>query len=210
MFKNYEIKCFESTSTYDGMRDFIKTNHYSKSLGRGCRYNFGLFVNDKLIGAAQVGYPVGTNAVQRYQIKKGRILELKRLCLIDKTPKNTESWFISKILKYMKINVKDLEGVLSYADPMQGHNGIIYKASNFLYIGEQKQSNSQAIKYNKKLIHTRTAFNGSLFTYKDLMKLLKKKKAKWVTIKPKHIYMYYFDKKLRQTFDDAIKNGING
>lgn len=208
MFKEYEIRCFETTKE-NGLREFIVENHYSKYVSKGCRYNFGLYINKKLIGAAQVGRASGTHAASRYQLDTGKVLELRKLCLIDNTPKNTESWFIAKILKYMKQNVENLEGILSYADPNVGHEGTIYKASNFLYVGEQRAKNNRVIKYKNKTYHSRTAFNDKVFTYKELTDLLRKGKAKWVLIKPKHIYMYYFDKTLRKTFDDAIKNGIN-
>lgn len=209
MFKNYEIKCLETT-LQEGLKEFIIEHHYSKKVSLGCRYNFGLFVNGKLIGAAQIGRASGTHAEQRYKLSdNSRVLELRKLCLIDDTPKNTESWFIAKILGYIKNNLKDVEGVLSYADPNVGHQGTIYRAANFLYVGEQIKTNNRIIKYKNKTYHPRTAFNGKIFTYNELIKLLEQKKAKWVLIKPKHIYMYYFDKKLRQTLDDAIKNGVN-
>jgi len=54
--------------------------------------------------------------------------------LIDDTPKNAESFFVSRTLKWLKKNT-DWKFVVSYADEAQGHKGIIYRASNFKYEG---------------------------------------------------------------------------
>lgn len=133
MFVDYEIKIVNSVND-SKLRAFLDKHHYIKSLPRGCDKVFCLYICNVLSGLATYGYPVGRNAIKSYG---NNIKELKRFCLVDGLPKNTASWFMAKCNRQLKQD--GLGAVLSYSDPKQGHTGIIYKASNFLYLGKQKQ-----------------------------------------------------------------------
>jgi hypothetical protein len=61
--------------------------------------------------------------------------ELARLFIEDCTPKNTESWFIRRAISWVKTAHPEVQCVVSYADPAHGHQGIIYKASNWIRDG---------------------------------------------------------------------------
>lgn len=59
-----------------------------------------------------------------------RVVELNRLWVDDRHPRNTESWFLAKALKMLPPLI-----VVSFADTAQGHDGCVYRASNFRYAG---------------------------------------------------------------------------
>ena len=66
--------------------------------------------------------------------EKDRVIELTRMWVKDRTPQNTESFFISRSLGLLKkLTEKDI--IISYSDLGEGHVGIIYRASNFLRAG---------------------------------------------------------------------------
>lgn len=67
---------------------------------------------------------------------KKHVIELHRLHIKDETPKNTESWFISRCLKLLKKEKPEIWGVLSFSDTTQGHVGTIYKATNAYIVGQ--------------------------------------------------------------------------
>ena len=67
---------------------------------------------------------------------KNNVTELHRLHILDCTPKNTESWFISRCLKLLKQDKPQIKGVISFSDTTQGHNGIVYQATNFYFVGK--------------------------------------------------------------------------
>ena len=71
---------------------------------------------------------------------KNSVTELHRLHILDVTPKNTESWFISKCLKLLKKEKPHIKAVVSFADSTEGHNGVIYQACNFFYYGKTGKS----------------------------------------------------------------------
>ena len=87
----------------------------------------------------------GENMLKNQKI----VLELRRLCTVDDTPKNTESYFIGQTLKYLLKNT-NVKTIIAYADPEYGHTGTIYKASNFELIG--KTAKGKIIIYNGKNI----------------------------------------------------------
>ena len=122
------------------MRDFLKTWHYSDYVNIQHKetftlWNSGNFGFPSLVGVCIYTRPAGPAAANKYwPSNPTQCLELRRLCLIDDTPKNAESYFVSRTLKWLKVN-SNWEYVISYADPEQGHSGVIYKAANFTYGG---------------------------------------------------------------------------
>jgi hypothetical protein len=82
------------------------------------------------------GEPVGCiiySAPPREADKRygGKTWELARLYLLDKIPRNAETWLIGQSIRYIQRTHRDVEHLLSYADPSAGHSGTIYKASNW-------------------------------------------------------------------------------
>lgn len=65
--------------------------------------------------------------------------ELARLFIEDKTPKNTETWFVARAIAYVKRVHPEVELLVSYADPSAGHSGTIYRAGNWIADGRTDQ-----------------------------------------------------------------------
>jgi hypothetical protein len=65
--------------------------------------------------------------------------ELARLWVDDCMPKNTETYFMARGVDYIKTFHKDIEILVSYADPSVGHAGTIYKAANWKSDGRTDQ-----------------------------------------------------------------------
>jgi hypothetical protein len=65
----------------------------------------------------------------------GETWELGRLWVDDSEPRNTESWFIARAVRYVRRFHREVVALVSYADPSVGHEGIIYRASNWLRDG---------------------------------------------------------------------------
>lgn len=173
-------------------RQYIIENHYS----HGCHNApncYGLFDNDELIGVCAFACPCSENVRSSVFGKehKDAVTELHRLHIKDVTPKNTESWFISRCLKLLQIDKPNIKAVISFADPAFGHKGIIYQATNAYFCGK---SNS-AIFYvdeNGKLHHPRN--NGHNITKQEA------ENNGWKPIKceGKYRYLYILGKDKRE------------
>jgi hypothetical protein len=172
---------------------FIEHWHYSKNVnGLTTDYCFKLLdVNENMIGAMIFGKIAMANVWKKYAKKETELIELKRLCCIDNTPKNTESFFIGHTLRWLKKNTQ-IKTVISYADTTYSHEGTIYKASNFVHCG--MTAKGKVIMYEGKRYHDktiRTKYNGKLKPFAIKIKeAIKNGTAKYVDTLGKHIYIY--------------------
>ena len=137
-FKDYTVEVVPRKT----IQDFIHKHHYSHNTngiqGLECFALFapGNFGIPKMVGAMMYAIPSMPNTARAYNpINPDRCVELRRLVCVDDTPKNTESFFISKTIKWLKQNT-NYEVIISFADKQYGHTGVIYRASNFEFVGE--------------------------------------------------------------------------
>ena len=110
--------------------------HYFGEKGFLSTFDFGVYFNGVLVGGISYGIPNARNIKGIYnQTTQGNFLELTRLALSPTCPKNSESRVIGITVKMVKKLKPELEGIITYADTKYNHTGIIYRASNFRYIG---------------------------------------------------------------------------
>lgn len=190
--KKYLVKCCHRKE----ITTFIETWHYSKNInGVISDYTFKLIDKDQIIGAMIYGRIAMANVWKKYVNSRNELIELRRLCCIDDTPKNTESYFIGYTLRWLKKNSK-IKKVISYADETYNHSGTIYKASNFKHIGMTNKG--KVIVYNNKLYHDktiRTKYKGKLKPYCLKIKdALNTGEAYYKNTLGKHIYIYELKK----------------
>lgn len=108
------------------------------------------------------------------------------MACLDECPKNTESWFLSKIIWFVRKNT-DFKSVLSYSDKSVGHKGTIYRAENFQFIGET--SESKHVFWNGVRYHPRSLTIDRPYSYK-LRDAIKNGEAILETGLPKNIWYY--------------------
>ena len=150
---DYEVKIIGNTPL---AKDFVRKGHYSNTCPSNSSHVFGLLDGEEVIGVCMVGPFSRDQARAKY---KGA-LELTRLYIIDDTPKNTESYFISRCLKWLKRFTK-VEAIISYADPSVGHQGVIYQASNFALFGHTKRGYHYFDDKSQKRVHTKGVWERS-------------------------------------------------
>lgn len=179
------------------IKDFIEKWHYSGNIN-GCisDYCFKLTYENEIIGQAFFGRMQMQNQYKRFSENPEEVTELRRLVTLDETPRNTESYFIQKMLKHLKKNT-EIKKVVSYQDQEYGHVGTIYKQSNFKYLDFRK--GQKMIKLNLgnneyKLYHDkaiRTKYKGELKPFqKRLKEALENGTQEYVETKGKHTYLY--------------------
>lgn len=173
------------------IKNFIEQHHYSGSInGVQSTFHFAMYRNNELVGAMIYGNLAMANAWKKYGTNANEVIELRRLVLIDDTPKNTESFFIGWTLRWLKQNTK-IKTVVSYADPNYGHEGIIYQATNFRLVG--KTSKTKVIMHNGKKYHDktiRTKYKGELKPFaKRIKDALDSGDAFYLMQEPKFIYV---------------------
>jgi hypothetical protein len=115
-------------------RRLLEQEHYLHSLPGGTCLGFGVFIGPSLLGAMTLG--VGpTNAYSLVEnATPADCLTLTRLWLSNALPHNSESRVLGIVLRSLKQHTR-VKFLVSYADPAQGHLGIIYQATSWLYTG---------------------------------------------------------------------------
>ena len=193
---------------------FIEKWHYSHYAGgiqhRQC---FALYSPDgpfglpRMIGAAIYGQPAMPDTSKKYHPDNPlRCWELRRLCCIDDTPTNTESFFIGKTLRWLKQNT-EAEVIISYSDLHQGHEGTIYKASNFIHLGNN--GGGRVLMVDGKMFHARSMNQKQKPYGRELKRRWNNKDGhQWwdseekdmyyQDVKAKNIYVYYLNKKVKK------------
>ena len=183
---------------------FIEKHHYSHNInGVQSYYHFGLFRDGKfglpeMIGAMLYAMPSMPSTAKKYNpINPDKCFELRRLVCIDDTPTNTESYFIGQTFKWLKQNT-DIEVIVSFADEEYGHSGIIYKATNFEYLGTTSPSKKLIV--DGKEYHSRSLNQSDRPYGRELKRRYDAgdENIYWKNTKFKHIYVYYFNKKIQK------------
>ncbi len=173
-------------------REYIATFHYSKTFPDSTIFSYGGFLNGKLIGICCFGMGCGKNQYTAIipNIENGSYLELTRLWCADSMPRNTESKLISMSLKALPPQYKL---IISFADELQGHCGIIYQATNWYYLGVNGGGkmliNEKGIKKHPRLLGIYRMRHPELKekSNDELMEMLG---YKWCESGKKHRYIY--------------------
>ena len=115
-------------------KTLLVQNHYLHSLPGGTCLAFGVFVGSRLLGAMTFG--VGPSNAHRLvsQASADDCAVLTRLWLSDELPHNSESRLLGIVIRALRRHT-NIKFLVSYADPSQGHMGIIYQATNWIYTG---------------------------------------------------------------------------
>jgi hypothetical protein len=128
----------------DVARTFVALWHYAGDVPTGKNTAFGWFIESELYAVAVYGVGVFHNQHQflaresGLPVERGNVLELRRLCRIEPPRKDRQlSQFIAACHRILK---KDhgVRFVVSFSDPARGHNGGIYRASNFKHFGQTR------------------------------------------------------------------------
>ena len=192
------------------IQSFVHRWHYSHDTnGVQQTQCFALYSPDKLIGAMIYAIPSMKSTAAKYNPDNpDKCWELRRLCCIDDTPTNTESYFIGQTLRWIRQNT-DIEVIVSYADLEQGHEGVIYKASNFHYLGQS--GGGSVLMVDGKKYHARSMNQKEKPYGRELKRRWDNKEGHkfwdskeenmyYVNTEPKNIYVYYLSKKAKKKY----------
>lgn len=181
------------------IKSFVEKHHYSRSVnGVKIKYCFKVEADGQLVGGVIFG-AMSTTAWKKFADSEKKVLELRRLVLADSARRNSESKTIGHCLRAIKKIDRDVEVIVSYADPHHGHTGTIYKASNFTYIGTSGGDNGYLDKDTGKVYHSRALRTKYKGDYKPFVKKLREKLENGdlipIRLPPKHCFVYSFAKK---------------
>lgn len=114
-------------------KQFVEEWHYSERIPTGKNISYGVFIDGELY--AVIVYGIGVNPYQAKFLGVDSVIEIKRMCRIE--PRHDDYQLSRLIAKTTKMAKKemDFQAVVAFADPEHGHEGGVYKASNFKHEG---------------------------------------------------------------------------
>ncbi len=153
-FKDVKVEVKDNN---DEIKNFFSSFHYAAQ-GRKGKFIICAYTNNILIGVAKFNNAVRNEVASSRGLKNNQILELDRFCIDPRfQKKNFATWFLSKCIKLVFSEFKNVSELVSFSDPTFGHEGIIYKASNWIFVGKTSSSyhymDKSGIPINKKRVY---------------------------------------------------------
>ena len=113
---------------------FVERWHYSKRIPTGKNICYGAFKKGELY--AVIVYGIGVNPYQSKFLGVNNVLEIKRMCRVE--PADTTMPMSKFISKTSRLVYREFpyDCLIAFADPAQGHEGGVYKASGFTMHGK--------------------------------------------------------------------------
>lgn len=159
--------------------------HYAKAVPV-VSLAFSVFnTKNEWCGVICYGGGASVNMGKPYKLRSGEYLELVRVALNGKQESTSKALALS--IKLVKKHAPTVQLIISYADKGQDHKGIIYQATNWIYVGDSKSSGVD-IYWKGKWRHNRTMDK----IPKQIRSTLKKR-----TKPGKYKYLYPLENKLR-------------
>lgn len=115
----------------------ILAHHYSRRIVNNSYVHLGVFIHGERLGVLQFGYMLNPACAGKVVEGTGNTeyLELNRMWLDDRAPRNSESRAIAYAFRYIRRACPRVAWVQSFADERCGGLGVVYQAANFLYLG---------------------------------------------------------------------------
>lgn len=185
-------------ATGQAVRFACKNYHYAKRYPVS-NYSYSIYTDEnEWCGVIIFGYGAGSHISKPFNLFQGEVLELVRVALNGK--QNCTSQAVALALKQLKKDNPKIKCVVSYADLEQNHKGIIYQATNWIYLGLATVGATQSIVVNGNHYHARSVSKKFGNAQIEYLKKHIDKNAKRIKSKGKHKYLFCFDKKMRKKY----------
>lgn len=172
--------------------------HYAKTVP-SVQYGFNVY-NDlgEWCGVICYGSGATKNIAKPFNLCQGEVLELVRVALNGK--QKTTSECVSASLRELHKTNPIVKIIVSYADLDQNHAGIIYQATNWIYLGKTNENKRGAFIIKGKKVHPRSVgAMGGVQSIEWVKNHLDANATEFIT-KGKHKYIFCYDKKLRKQY----------
>lgn len=121
-------------------RAFLDSYHYS-GYGRSAIVTYGVFLGQELLAVVKFTPPIRQGIALTLGVKNHELMELDRFCIHPARHKhNFASYIMKRVIRQVQSDFPQVLELVSFADPLAGHIGYIYKASNWTFCGKTKTS----------------------------------------------------------------------
>lgn len=171
--------------------------HYSRKMPVGKANYIGVWENDVYIGVVMFSRGNTPHIGRAFGLDQTQIIELTRIAL------NRHQTHVTRIMRIALAMVKkhnpNLQAVISYADQTQGHEGLIYHAGGWTYLG----TTPKLEKYTDGvgIYHTRVCkVGGETRQFGRMTKVRDATNMTKIFEPGKHKFIWWFDSRIRKEF----------
>lgn len=169
--------------------------HYARAVP-AVKYAYNVYENEEWCGCIIYSSGANNHIGCEFDLVQGEILELVRVALNGK--QKTTSECLAATLRQLRKDAPSVKMVVSYADADQDHLGIIYQATNWIYLGLKNEGTRGAFVVNGKRMHPKSVHSKGWRQNLDWIKKNIDPFAYEFKTKGKRKYIMCFDKKLRK------------
>lgn len=178
--------------------------HYAKTVP-AVKYGFNIFNGSgEWCGIIAYGFGAAPQIAKPFNLFQGEVLELVRVALNGKQEATSQALALS--LRELKKIAPHVKLIVSYADLDQNHAGIIYQATNWLYLGKFNVNSSADRIINGKKTHNKTIIDKYGTNNIEWIRRNVDPNAQKFITKGKHKYIFVFDKRLRKKLRENSKH----
>ena len=183
-------------ATHEAAKFACKNWHYSKSVPPPPLVKFGVWEDDKYIGAVLFSRGANNNLSKPYALTQQECCELTRVALANHiTP---VSRIIKVCISLLKKRAEGLRLVVSFADCFQGHVGAIYQAGNWIYCGTGSSS-TEYLAPDGKIWHGRmVSKTGKTRVFGAVRNVWKHSECTPIEKPGKHRYLFPLDAEMKK------------
>ena len=191
--------------SYQAAKYAVENWHYSKRMPVNKTVRIGVWENSKFIGSIvfSCGSAGASSIGLRLGLSNTEIAELSRVALKNHISPVTKIIKIAlQLLK--KTNVK-LRLIVSYADPEQGHLGVVYQAGNWFYVGRSSPDVAYIDKKGRRWHSRSVSETGTKIHCGVRVKCPKPSEMVAIKVEPKYKYLYPLDNEIRKQIEPLRK-----
>jgi len=177
--------------------------HYAKAVPVS-KYAFNVFnAADEWCGVIIYGSGANNHIAEPFKLYQGEVLELVRVALNGKQEATSQA--VAMTLRELHKIAPHIKIIVSYADVDQSHAGIIYQATNWIYLGKYNEGALGAYIVHGKKTHPKSLYSKGYKQNLEWLRARVDRKAQKFITKGKHKYIFVFDKKLRKRWLEKSK-----
>ena len=190
---------------------FVRKHHYSGKVVPNSTLHFGAFLDGHLHGVLSYGNSMVKENVIGLVEGTGwnEFLELNRMAFDEYLPRNSESYCIGATLRMIKKKAPHIKWVISFADGTQCGDGTIYRASNFVLTGINKNNTIIELPNGERITQMTLSAHPNAEPIKRCEKYLGigggyRTANQWIALGAKRLqgfqlrYIYFLDKSCRK------------
>ena len=182
--------------SYEAAKYAVMHWHYSKTMPAGKLLKIGAWEDGEFIGCVIFGRGAIYHIGDPYGLEQTECCELVRVALRQhSTP---TSRIVSIAIGMVKRQSPQLRLLVSYADSKEGHLGILYQATNWVYVGG---TSAPWIRVREELRHPRSV-NAQYGTWSlGWIQEHIDPESELVPMPPKYKYLYPLDRAMRRQIE---------